>query len=376
MYERANSSTMDAKTRAICIWLATNTGLALVATCLSMLTCWWVVGRMGFSGMVDIDSPLFRMWYLLTLPIILVLPACLAAATKKWAPAMLTLPYVLLFCWVTLSALISNALGSALWASRVNTAAVITGVVPCLIISILWKIDAVKERRACLAIFVLHIAILVGAVYFYTYRYGVWHLKEPVIIVRSIRFGAPFLSFPLVEEQAAFIVDRKGRLYRIKLATGRAYQIARVPRPEPAKIGRPELSLSRLPGRENPFLQESYLARVSCNELYFRYRYAGEFTLHARIREDTGVVSWELKPTEMPEHLWRVGDRTTASGEAIFHVDKVSEYSPFSVAITGDDVLTVIDPIGEVVWKKAQHGWILVGTSRGQVLVVSHRDHR
>jgi hypothetical protein len=46
-----------------------------------------------------------------------------------------------------------------------------------------------------------------------------------------------------LEEDAAYIVDRQGRLYQVELAAGRKRLLAQIPRPAPAEVGFPGLVL-------------------------------------------------------------------------------------------------------------------------------------
>ncbi|MBT9153143.1 MAG: hypothetical protein DDT35_01371 [Firmicutes bacterium] len=50
-------------------------------------------------------------------------------------------------------------------------------------------------------------------------------------------------------------------------------------------------------------------------------------------------------------------------------------HRPFTVLIEGEGVKTAIDPLGQVEWITADQGWILIGTNRGGLIIVSVKNN-
>ncbi|MBT9134203.1 MAG: hypothetical protein DDT38_00934 [Firmicutes bacterium] len=102
----------------------------------------------------------------------------------------------------------------------------------------------------------------------------------------------------------------------------------------------------------------------------------------ARINEGSGQVAWQLlettfdAPDQFPPGTGELGPIQTVSpgGRAIDGTLDYPHHYPFIVLIEGEGVKTLIDPLGHVEWIAADHGWILVGTNRGGLIIATIKE--
>ncbi|MBS3978095.1 MAG: hypothetical protein KGZ75_15430 [Syntrophomonadaceae bacterium] len=359
-------------------------GIALVAVLLSFLTFFWITGPMGFWPPA-INASLFNPFHYLTLPLLFIVPASLGLALKNSTGLLIAIPYLILLGLglFLLLLLAGHAFSEAFAVTRANVTFFIACVVLAVFVTLLWTMDEARKRRIYLAALAFHLAVLAGAVYYYTFHYGVWHLAEEPVSVQRLSLGIGELSFPLVEENAAYIVNRQGRLYQIELAAGRKRLLAQIPRPTAEEAGFPGLVLPTIESPWSPF--GGVLTRVSDDKLSFRYIYnlmkriehgfgdGGSWLMEVTINQKSGKVSWQLKGKEyeapfefpLPTHT------TEAEGRIIRVVPDHGITAPFTVLIEGEGIRTAIDPMGWVNWAQAKHGWILVGTNRGVLVILT-----
>ena len=265
--------------------------------------------------------------------------------------------------------------------ARVTTSFHIAWVVPVVIVALLWKIDQKTKRQIYSALFVLQAILLGGAIYYFTYQYGVLHLAEPIVSVQRLRLGDGRLSLLLIEEERAYIVNRRERLYRIDLERGRKGFIARIPMPEPAEVGLPHLMFTRRGRYDNPYV--GVLNRVDDDELFLRFRYrltGGDWTMGVRIHEESGRVDWQLLgkehdvPIEFLSSIFSLNPVQAVPPGGRVTTLTPDQRLPFTLLVESEGVRTAIDPLGMVTWAHANHGWILVGTNRGGLIIVTTKD--
>ncbi|MBS3898667.1 MAG: hypothetical protein KGZ54_07060 [Dethiobacter sp.] len=372
------------KKRAAREYILTKEGNALVSVLASLLAYFWITGQVGFRP-PSVSARLFNPLHYMTLHLIFLVPASLGLALKKIAGVLIAIPYLILLGLGLLGVMIlgGDSFREAVMFDRANITFIIACAVPVALVALLWKISEEKKRRIYLAALVFHLVILAGAVYYYAYHYGVWHLAGEPVSVQRLRLGDGDLSFPLIEEDAAYIVDRQGRLYQVELMAGRKRILASIPRPTAAEAGFPELVLPYIERPGSPF--KGVLTRVNNSELSFRYIYhlmrrieygygdGGSWTMEVRINLESGQVSWQLEgkehgaPVEFPPSVYT----TEAQGKIIRVVPDHGMTAPFSVLIEGEALKTAIDPMGWMNWAQAKYGWILVGTNRGGLLIVT-----
>jgi len=352
----------------------TNADIAGAAMLAALLSCAWILLFVGFRPPFA-NEEFFRLVDHVAYPLLLVLPVSLALALRTPVGVFLATPYLVPIAWHLIENLLARQDGIApVTSSRLFAATVIIFVVPFVLTHMLRKVRETDKAKAYRVVGGLQMLILAVAVYYFTYHYGVQHLAQPVVSVQRLRFWAPPLTFPLVEEEAAFVVDRRGRLFRIDLASGRKRVIAQIPRPSPADVGFGNMTLERATGWWSPFRNEGVLTRIDHSTLYFRYHYIDLFNIHARINELTGEVDWNLHKrtgvTDPPPVFWE----TVSQGTAISVLGGGARY--FNVLIQGENIRTAIDPLGWVDWRQAEHGWGLLGTSRGHVIIVTVKEPR
>ncbi|MBS3937507.1 MAG: hypothetical protein KGZ50_02880 [Peptococcaceae bacterium] len=359
-------------------------GSSLVLMLLSLLVAVWIFGPVGFMVHNFSDPVYVNLAYSMVPHILLVVPASLALASRKISGILIALPYVLLLSYHLLAAFMNMALGAdATAVARAWTSFHIGWIVPAVIIALLWKRSETTKRQIYMAAFALQLVVLVGAMYHFTYRYGVVHLAEPVVAVSRLRLRDRSLSFPLIEEEAAYIVSNHGRLYRIDLAQSRKVFIAQIPRPQPAEIGFPQMTLPNINWEYTSFF--GFLQRIDEDELYFRFTHAlshGRWAIGVRINEESGQVAWQLLGTEFdvpitfPPGIDPRGIVQTVSpgGRVITGSPDEGLYRPYTVLIKSDGVKTAIDPLELVEWIAADHGWILVGTRRGGLIIATIKE--
>jgi len=147
--------------------------------------------------------------------------------------------------------------------------------------------------------------------------------------------------------------------------------------------------LARHPNVERPQNPRwGVLSRVDDDELSFRYDFhlhrrtehgyvhAGSWTMEITIHQEYGRVTLRLKERE-DEALIKFplrSNRTIAQGKTIWVTTALVQYRPFTVIIAGEGIKTAIDPLnplGMVTWEHANHGWLLVGTDRGGLIIAT-----
>jgi hypothetical protein len=358
-------------------------GIALFSMLVSTLAYFWITGSVGFWP-PSVGARLFNPIHFMTLHLLFLIPACLALALKKITGILIALPYLVLLGYGFIGIVfLGGAFTEAVVARRALVSFAIACAVPAVLVALLWNIGETRKKKIYLVAMVFQLVVLSGAVYYYTYHYGVWRLVGEHLRVQRLRLGDGELSFPLVEEDTAYIVDRQGRLYQIELAAGRKRLLALVPRPTAAEAGFPGLVLPSIESPGSPF--GGVMSRVGDDELSFRYIYnlmrrieygygdGGSWTMHVRINQNSGQVSWQLKGREheAPVEFPLPAHTTEAQGKVISVAPDHVLMHPFSVLIEGEGIKTAIDPLGWVNWAQAKHGWILVGTNRGGLLIVT-----
>lgn len=365
-------------------YLLSKEGSALVSVLVSLLAYFWITDAMGFRPPA-VSARLFNPIHYITLHLLFIVPVSLGLALKKISGLLFAIPYLILLGlgFLNVMFLAGDAFRKTLMVNRANISLIAAGIVPAVLVALLWNINEAKRRRIYLAALAFHLVVLAGAVYYYTYHYGVWHLAGEPVSVQRLRLGDGELSFPLIEEDAAYIVDRQGRLYQVELIAGRKRLLASIPRPTAAEAGFPELVLPYIERPGSPF--KGVLTRVNNSELSFRYIYhlmrrieygygdGGSWTMEVRINLESGQVSWQLegKEHEAPIKFSPSVYTTEAQGKIIRVVPDHGMTAPFSVLIEGEALKTAIDPMGWMNWAQAKYGWILVGTNRGGLLIVT-----
>jgi hypothetical protein len=104
----------------------------------------------------------------------------------------------------------------------------------------------------------------------------------------------------------------------------------------------------------------------------YGYGDGGSWTMEVKINQNSGQVSWQLKGKLHEEPIeYSLPTHTTMAQGKIISVATDLGFSPFTVLIEGEGIKTAIDPMGWVNWAQAKHGWILVGTNRGGLLIVA-----
>ncbi|MBS4053228.1 MAG: hypothetical protein KGZ64_00435 [Thermaerobacter sp.] len=384
-------------------WLALRTKTAsdntlptgssvLLAFLSSLLVCYWVVVHVGFLPTLIHPGLLFHPMHHLVFHLLFLIPASLAIALKKGIALLLGIPYLILLGFSLIQILLLGIAGDGLanWLTLAYLFFIAAVVVPTVLVAGLWNKDGEKKRKIYHTALMLQVALSVGLAYYYTYHYGVWHLSEQPVCVRRLRLGDGNLSHPLIEEDAAYIVDSRGRLYRVDLALGRKRLLAQIPWPTAAEVGLPELT--RHPNVERPQNPRwGVLSRVDDDDLSFQYDFhlhrrtehgyvhAGSWTMEITIHQEHGRVTWRLKEREKEAFIeFPVRSNSTAvQGKTIWITTDLFQYRPFTVIIAGDDIKTAIDPLnplGMVTWEHANHGWILVGTDRGGLIIATIKE--
>ena len=367
------------KKRAAKEYILSKEGMASVSMLFSLLVYFWITDHVGFWP-PWVSELLFNPMHHMAFHILFLVPASLALASKKSIGLLIAIPYLILlgFGLFEFMMVSRDGVGKALVAHRALASLTIAWALPAVIVVLLWNISETRKKKIYLVAMVLQMAVSAGAAYYYTFHYGVWHLAEETVSVQRLMLGDGELGFPLVEEDAAYIVDRTGRLYHVDLAEGRKRLLARIPRPTAEEAGFLGLTLAPVTrGAVSPFLLDGVLKRVNSDELVYQYEHIvtteGAFMIHVRINQNSGQVSWQLKgkeheaPVEYPLPI----HTTVAQGRIIsVALDHVLMH-PFSVLIEGEGIKTAIDPLGCVNWAQAKHGWILVGTNRGGLLIVT-----
>ncbi len=384
----------------------------LILMVLSLLACVWIFGYAGFdilyslAGVYASQAAALRelgygsdilyslagvyatLAYGMVPYILLMIPASLALASRKISGILIALPYIaLLPCHYVFIGIQSKGFDDREW-----TVLNIAWIVPTAIIALLWNRGQRTKERLYKVAFALQLVLLAGAIYHFTYRYGVVHLAEPVVAVSRLRLGNGSLSFPLIEGEGAYIVSNHGRLYRIDLAQSRKVFVAQIPRPQPAEIGFPQMTLPNINREYTSFF--GFLQRIDEDELYFRFTHSlsvlsqgnwvigRSWAIGVRINEESGQVVWQLLGTEFdvpitfPPGIDPRGIVQTVSpgGRVITGSPDEGLYRPYTVLIKSDGVKTAIDPLGLVEWIAADHGWILVGTRRGGLIIATIKE--
>jgi len=356
----------------------------------SLLVCFWIIVYVGFLPPL-IQSGLFHPLHHLVFHLLFLIPTSLAIALKSGISFLLVIPYLILLGFSLIQILLGIVSGAFLYGDILANYAIFFFVaavaVPTVLATRFGNIDEAKKKKVYQTLLLLQLTLAAGLAYYYTYHYGVWHLSEEPISVRRIRLGDGNLSLPLIEQDTAYIVDREGRLYRVDLTLGRKRLLARIPRPTAAEAGFPELVL-RDDIIEHPMSPFSgVLTRVGDDELSFRYLYdlwrrvehgynhAARPTIEVRINQKSGHVSWRVEGRDEAPVEFTSPNVTVAQGRRIGVGTHLIQYRPFTVQIgDGGGIKTAIDPLGRETWEHAKHGWLLVGTNRGGLIIATTKD--
>jgi len=158
--------------------------------------------------------------------------------------------------------------------------------------------------------------------------------------------------------------------------------LAQIPRPTAAEVGFPAQALPVVEHPASPF--RGMLTRVDDYELSFRYLHqlvgwgpigAGVWTVEVRINQNTGHVSWRVEGREHEALVeFTRYNVTVAHGRTLSVHSLATGTRPFTVVISGEGIKTAIDPLGRETWEHANHGWLLVGTDRGGLIIATAKD--
>ena len=165
-------------------------GSILILMLLSLLASVWIFGFVGFR-IHSFQAPIYiSLAYSMVLHILLVVPASLSLASKTVVGTLIAVPYLLVLSLHLFAVVMFTGLDAEAFAvARVTTSFHIAWVVPAVIVALLWKIREKTKRQIYSAMFILQVILLGGAIYYFTYQYGVLHLAEPIVSVQRIRFG-------------------------------------------------------------------------------------------------------------------------------------------------------------------------------------------
>ena len=351
----------------------------------SLLVCFWIIVYVGFLPPL-IQSGLFHPLHHLVFHLLFLIPTSLAIALKSGISFLLVIPYLILLGFSLIQILLGIVSGAFLYGDILANYAIFFFVaavaVPTVLATRFGNIDETKKKKVYQTLLLLQLTLAAGLAYYYTYHYGVWHLTEEPISVRRLRLGDGELSLPLIEGDDAYIVDRAGRLYQIDLALGRKRVLAQIPRPTAAEVGFPAQALPVVEHPAIPF--RGMLTRVDDYELSFRYLHqlvgwgpigAGVWTVEVRINQNTGHVSWRVEGREHEALVeFTRYNVTVAHGRTLSVHSLATGTRPFTVVISGEGIKTAIDPLGRETWEHANHGWLLVGTDRGGLIIATAKD--
>ena len=351
----------------------------------SLLVCFWIIVYVGFLPPL-IQSGLFHPLHHLVFHLLFLIPTSLAIALKSGISFLLVIPYLILLGFSLIQILLGIVSGAFLYGDILANYAIFFFVaavaVPTVLATRFGNIDETKKKKVYQTLLLLQLTLAAGLAYYYTYHYGVWHLTEEPISVRRLRLGDGELSLPLIEGDDAYIVDRAGRLYQIDLALGRKRVLAQIPRPTAAEVGFPAQALPVVEHPASPF--RGMLTRVDDYELSFRYLHqlvgwgpigAGVWTVEVRINQNTGHVSWRVEGREHEALVeFTRYNVTVAHGRTLSVHSLATGTRPFTVVISGEGIKTAIDPLGRETWEHANHGWLLVGTDRGGLIIATAKD--
>lgn len=360
-------------------------GSVVLSILSSLLVCFWIIVYVGFLPPL-IQSGLFHPLHHLVFHLLFLIPTSLAIALKSGISFLLVIPYLILLGFSLIQILLGIVSGAFLYGDILANYAIFFFVaavaLPTVLATRFGNIDEAKKKKVYQTLLLLQLTLAAGLAYYYTYHYGVWHLTEEPISVRRLRLGDGELSLPLIEGDDAYIVDRAGRLYQIDLALGRKRVLAQIPRPTAAEVGFPAQALPVVEHPASPF--RGMLTRVDDYELSFRYLHqlvgwgpigAGVWTVEVRINQNTGHVSWRVEGREHEALVeFTRYNVTVAHGRTLSVHSLATGTRPFTVVISGEGIKTAIDPLGRETWEHANHGWLLVGTDRGGLIIATAKD--
>jgi len=360
-------------------------GAVVMSLLSSLLVSYWMIEGVGFMPKF-IQSGLFHPLHHLVFHLLFLIPTSLAIALKSGISFLLVIPYLILLGFSLIQILLGIVSGAFLYGDILANYAIFFFVaavaVPTVLATRFGNIDETKKKKVYQTLLLLQLTLAAGLAYYYTYHYGVWHLTEEPISVRRLRLGDGELSLPLIEGDDAYIVDRAGRLYQIDLALGRKRVLAQIPRPTAAEVGFPAQALPVVEHPAIPF--RGMLTRVDDYELSFRYLHqlvgwgpigAGVWTVEVRINQNTGHVSWRVEGREHEALVeFTRYNVTVAHGRTLSVHSLATGTRPFTVVISGEGIKTAIDPLGRETWEHANHGWLLVGTDRGGLIIATAKD--
>ena len=360
-------------------------GAVVMSLLSSLLVSYWMIEGVGFMPKF-IQSGLFHPLHHLVFHLLFLIPTSLAIALKGGIASLLVFPYLILLGFSLVQIFLLGVAGAFLYDDILANYAIFFFVaavaVPTVLATRFGNIDETKKKKVYQTLLLLQLTLAAGLAYYYTYHYGVWHLTEEPISVRRLRLGDGELSLPLIEGDDAYIVDRAGRLYQIDLALGRKRVLAQIPRPTAAEVGFPAQALPVVEHPASPF--RGMLTRVDDYELSFRYLHqlvgwgpigAGVWTVEVRINQNTGHVSWRVEGREHEALVeFTRYNVTVAHGRTLSVHSLATGTRPFTVVISGEGIKTAIDPLGRETWEHANHGWLLVGTDRGGLIIATAKD--
>jgi FtsH-binding integral membrane protein len=358
--------------------------LALSAVLASFGGLYWLLAALDLlpPWRAGLGSYLFPTPYHLA-PYLLFWPSTsLALALKTRFRLLLAIPYIVLSClgfyWVALVALL-KLMHDGFWVTGglpIILFISLIVVVPMYLTHLVTRLDATRLSKVYIIGLALQVLVSVGVGYFFSAHYGTWQHGEPLRVER-LRLSDGPLTLPLIEERQAFLVDRQGNMHRIDLTTGRAQVIAEIPRPTDAdgawlRQERPYSEERQL----NHFVKGS-ITRVAPDELSFRYVYVlyGRITvIDARVNQTSGEVTWQPKDHydyALPH------SHTTVADQQHLHVSQYTGDWAIRrvILVEGERTRTLIDPLSRVDWMHAEHGWILIGTSRGGLIIATIKEN-
>ncbi|MBS3985498.1 MAG: hypothetical protein KGZ66_07820 [Selenomonadales bacterium] len=261
-------------------------------------------------------------------------------------------------------------------------------IAPWVLIAWLRGLKAETRLQVYRFVCALQMLLLLGAVYYFTFQYEVRHLADPVVRVRSVRIWAMPLSEPLIEEDAAYVVDRNRRLYRVDLATARKRLVVQLPRLTRAELG--VLADADIYPWMDPYGSPwaGRLTRTDAGALLLRYMHDRSVRfVEVTVNEETGEVKWQAHRLEegVPFDGWPPPPLPTPAirrhGQILATVGVVGARprDGHNISITGETVHTTLASLGrfESAGIHANYGWALVRAHHrwfeqiGRLLIIS-----
>ncbi len=208
---------------------------------------------------------------------------------------------------------------------------------------------------------------------------SVQHGADPVE-VRHARLGSTTLSYPLVEEGQAFVMDQSGFLHQVDLKSMKVVARIKLPMPGPAEAGYPDFA--KPPSEEAARPEHGRITRLGSQSLLLEY----PFNMGRSWKDDTGygwaqAGAWHLEAqVELGSRQvtsWRVTEGSLEWEPGYPHPVQAGLYKAVwgdyreSLHVVGPGVDTRIWPVGWVKWLISSGPHVLAGTDRGALYVIT-----